>query len=32
MSKFGLYTKFTTQEGARDSLVDILLEAAKGME
>ncbi|KYP79575.1 putative quinol monooxygenase [Ferroacidibacillus organovorans] len=32
MSKFGLYTKFITLEGERDSLIDILLEAAKGME
>jgi quinol monooxygenase YgiN len=32
MDKFGLYTKFTTHEGQRDSLVQILLEAASGME
>lgn len=32
MSKFGLYTKFITHEGKRDSLIDILLEAAHGME
>lgn len=32
MRKFGLYTKFITHEGERDSLVDILLAAAKGME
>lgn len=32
MSKFGLYTKFITHEGERDSLANILLEAAKGME
>ncbi|MNL02123.1 Antibiotic biosynthesis monooxygenase [compost metagenome] len=32
MSKFGLYTKFTTHEGQRDSLVEMLLEAASGME
>jgi quinol monooxygenase YgiN len=32
MSKFGLCTKFTTHEGQRDSLVDVLLEAASGME
>ncbi|USB34101.1 antibiotic biosynthesis monooxygenase [Paenibacillus sp. YPG26] len=32
MSKFGLYTKFTTQEGQRESLVEMLLEAAGGME
>lgn len=32
MSKFALYTKFTTHEGQRDSLVEMLLEAASGME
>jgi quinol monooxygenase YgiN len=32
MNKFGLYTKFTTHEGQRDTLVQILLEAARGME
>lgn len=32
MSKFGLYTKFTTHDAQRDTLVDILLEAASGME
>jgi quinol monooxygenase YgiN len=32
MDKFGLYTKFTTHEGQRDSLVGMLLEAASGME
>lgn len=32
MSKFSLYTKFTTHEGQRDSLVKLLLEAANGME
>lgn len=31
MDKFGLYTKFTTREGQRDSLVGMLLEAASGM-
>lgn len=32
MSKFGLYTKFTTKDGQRDSLVEMLLEASNGME
>lgn len=32
MSTFGLYTKFTTYEGQRDSLVEMLLEAANAME
>jgi len=32
MSKFGLYTKFTTHAGQRDSLVQMLLEAASGMQ
>lgn len=32
MRKFGLYTKFTTHEGNRDTLVEMLLEAANGME
>jgi quinol monooxygenase YgiN len=32
MSKFGLYGKFTVKEGERDTLVDILLEAAESME
>lgn len=31
MSKFSLFGKFTTQEGERDRLVDILLEAADSM-
>lgn len=30
MDKFGMYAKFTTKPGARDQLVDILLEAAAG--
>ncbi|TQS71836.1 antibiotic biosynthesis monooxygenase [Ornithinibacillus gellani] len=32
MNKFGLYNKFTTIEGKRDDLVEILLEASKSME
>lgn len=32
MSKFGLYGKFTVKEGERDTLVDILLEAAESMQ
>jgi quinol monooxygenase YgiN len=32
MNKFGLYGKFTAIEGERDTLVEILLEAAKSME
>jgi len=32
MSKFGLYTKFTTMDGQRDSLIEMLLEASAGME
>lgn len=32
MSKYGLYTKFTTQEGQRDTLVEMLLKAASAME
>ncbi|WP_411347722.1 putative quinol monooxygenase [Paenibacillus sp. WLX2291] len=32
MSKFGLFGKFTVQEGQRDHMVDILLDAAKSME
>jgi len=32
MSKFGLYGKFTAIEGKRDTLVEILLEAAESME
>lgn len=32
MSKFGLYNKFLVKEGERDTLVDILLEAAESME
>jgi quinol monooxygenase YgiN len=31
MSKFSLFGKFTVQEGARDTMVDILLEAAESM-
>lgn len=31
-NKFGLYNKFTTVEGKRDVLVEILLEASKSME
>lgn len=32
MNKFGLYGKFVIKEGERDTMVDILLEAAKSME
>ena len=32
MSKFGLFGKFTVKEGERESLVNILLEAAESME
>lgn len=32
MSKFSLFGKFIVQEGKRDTLVDILLEAAESME
>lgn len=32
MSKFSLFGKFTVQEGARDTMVDILLEAAESMK
>lgn len=32
MEKFGLYTKFIAQEGQRDSLAALLLEAANGIE
>lgn len=32
MTKFGLYTKFISQDGQRDSLADILMEAANGMK
>ncbi|MCL6604597.1 MAG: antibiotic biosynthesis monooxygenase [Paenibacillus sp.] len=32
MNKFGLFTKFTTHEGQLESLVQMLLEAANGME
>lgn len=32
MSEFGLFGKFTVKEGERESLVKILLEAAKSME
>lgn len=31
MSKFGLFGKFTVQEGERDNMVEILLEAAESM-
>lgn len=31
MDKFGTYTKFTAHEGRRESLVEILLQAADGM-
>ncbi|WP_221563206.1 putative quinol monooxygenase [Alkalihalobacillus sp. TS-13] len=32
MSKFGLFGKFTVKEGLRNTLVDILLEAAESMQ
>ncbi|MBY9079869.1 antibiotic biosynthesis monooxygenase [Paenibacillus sp. HN-1] len=32
MDKLSLYTKFTTHEGQRDTLAQMLLEAASGME
>ncbi|AOH56569.1 putative quinol monooxygenase [Peribacillus muralis] len=32
MSKFSLFGKFNVQEGERDNMVDILLEAAESME
>ncbi|MFF2176129.1 putative quinol monooxygenase [Lysinibacillus sp. NPDC058147] len=32
MNKFSLFGKFTIQEGERDTMVDILLEAAESME
>src|SRR5699024_5965268 len=32
LTKFGLYNKFTTIEGKRDVLAEILLEASKAME
>jgi quinol monooxygenase YgiN len=32
MSKFSLFGKFLIQEGERDTMVDILLEAAESME
>ncbi|RUT30682.1 antibiotic biosynthesis monooxygenase [Paenibacillus zeisoli] len=32
MSRFGLYTKFTTHDSQRNALVEILLEAACEME
>lgn len=32
MSKFGLFGKFTVKEGERDTLVNILLDAAESME
>lgn len=31
MEKFSLFVKFTVQEGKRENLVEILLEAAKSM-
>jgi hypothetical protein len=32
MNKFGLYGKLSAIEGARDTLVGILLDAAKSMD
>lgn len=32
MNKFSLFGKFTIQEGKRDTMVDILLEAAESMK
>jgi quinol monooxygenase YgiN len=32
MSKFGLFGKFIAKDGERDTLVDILLEAAESMK
>ncbi|MBE4908501.1 antibiotic biosynthesis monooxygenase [Bacillus luteolus] len=32
MNKFSLFGKFTVQEGKREEMVDILLEAAKSMK
>ncbi|KWW21297.1 antibiotic biosynthesis monooxygenase [Peribacillus simplex] len=32
MSKFSLFGKFSVQEGERDTMVEILLEAAESME
>ena len=32
MSKFGLFGKFIVKDGERDTLVDILLEAAESMK
>ncbi|QOR64595.1 antibiotic biosynthesis monooxygenase [Cytobacillus suaedae] len=32
MNKFSLFGKFTVQEGKRDEMVDILLEAAESMK
>src|SRR5690625_195725 len=32
LNKFGVYNKFTTIEGKRDVLVEILLKASKSME
>lgn len=32
MSKFSLFGKFTVQEGKRDTMVDILIEAAESMQ
>lgn len=32
MSEFGLFGKFTAKEGERDTLVEILLEAAESMK
>ncbi|MGR9049840.1 putative quinol monooxygenase [Halobacillus faecis] len=32
MSKFSLFGKFTVQEGERDTMVDLLLEAAESLQ
>ncbi|QHE51589.1 putative quinol monooxygenase [Pontibacillus sp. HMF3514] len=32
MNKFSLFSKFTVQEGERDTMIDILLEAAESMK
>ncbi|MGZ4032460.1 MAG: putative quinol monooxygenase [Tumebacillaceae bacterium] len=32
MSKFGMYVKFTTQEGKRDELVEMLLTASESLQ
>lgn len=32
MSKYSLFSKFTVQEGKRDTMVEILLEAAESMD